>query len=164
MAQEQVRPCGDCAACCKALAVMELELVKPEGEWCKHCTTRKRCDIYPVRPESCRDFLCAWAKGSGGEEERPDKVRIVCVTEAVPFRGRTVNWCTMMEVSHGALSSKYAMARTESLRALGWIVEWFTHDMGRQTIILPKGIEKHDLPLVMANLKKAELPSRLFVT
>lgn len=146
------RSCGDCAACCKTHAVVELK--KSDGTWCAYCSSRKRCDIYDERPASCREFRCAWLKGSGGEDERPDKTRIVCTTEAVPYRGRIVHWCTMVEVSVGALERPYAAARIASLVREGWVVEVFDHDLRRQTFVLPQTISKAELPLVMRELEK----------
>ncbi len=31
------------------------------------------CGIYSSRPQSCRDFKCAWLEGVGSHEDRPDK-------------------------------------------------------------------------------------------
>ena len=37
------------------------ELDKPALKWCKHCYIGDRaCQIYDSRPQSCRDFQCAW--------------------------------------------------------------------------------------------------------
>lgn len=49
------RECGDCALCCK---LGEIPDFKPYNRWCTHCSTRARCDIYPTRPQPCRDFHC----------------------------------------------------------------------------------------------------------
>jgi uncharacterized protein len=44
--------CDSCALCCKLLAIPEIE--KPAGQWCKHCTKTRGCDVYETRPEPCR--------------------------------------------------------------------------------------------------------------
>ena len=51
------RSCGDCALCCKLLAISEL--AKPAGSWCRHCVEERRCAIYDNRPPTC----CAWHCG-----------------------------------------------------------------------------------------------------
>jgi hypothetical protein len=52
------RTCGNCALCCKLIAVRELH--KEPGVWCLHA--RPGCKIYgsPERPASCGIFTCAW--------------------------------------------------------------------------------------------------------
>lgn len=52
------RVCGSCALCCKVMGVPE---VKQDHQWCSHCKPgHKACQIYPQRPERCRDFHCQW--------------------------------------------------------------------------------------------------------
>lgn len=50
--------CGGCTACCKALAIPELE--KPVQKWCAHCAIGKGCKVYDSRPPSCQTYLCTW--------------------------------------------------------------------------------------------------------
>lgn len=146
------RVCGGCVACCKTHAVVEIR--KLDGVWCPHVNaTRTGCSVYTTRPMSCATFKCAWLKGSGGENERPDKVRVVCTTETIEYRGRKINWCTIIEVSHGALKSAYGIARTKQLRDDGWVVEHFNIGSTSQTIFLPIGLQKSDLPHLLELLK-----------
>ena len=64
------RKCGACTLCCTTLAVPELD--KPNGVRCAHLTD-EGCGIYEDRPQSCRDFECAWLRGAGdGLYTRPD--------------------------------------------------------------------------------------------
>lgn len=74
--------CGDCAMCCKVMAIPELG--KADGEWCKHiCKNHKGCGIYETRPEVCSGFLCLWRRGMvpPGEKApkhlRPDRCGVV---------------------------------------------------------------------------------------
>lgn len=69
------RSCGDCAMCCKLGAIKEVE--KPDGEWCQHCSTRTRCDIYEARPEVCRSYFCYYMLSTLGEEWRPTKCKFM---------------------------------------------------------------------------------------
>ena len=54
------RECGPCTACCRAMAVHELE----KGAWqaCRHVRS-SGCGIYGERPASCRNFSCQWLRG-----------------------------------------------------------------------------------------------------
>lgn len=48
--------CGDCTLCCTTCNIEELK--KPSGTECIHCSIK--CDIYENRPDSCKDFKCAY--------------------------------------------------------------------------------------------------------
>ncbi|MCG6986804.1 MAG: hypothetical protein LJF06_01255 [Gemmatimonadetes bacterium] len=54
------RVCGSCSACCRAMAVHELE--KDAWQACKHLHS-SGCGIYARRPASCRNFACQWLRG-----------------------------------------------------------------------------------------------------
>ena len=73
------RPCGECRACCSALAVVELG--KPDFTTCPHeCASG--CAIYGRHPQSCRHFFCLWKLPNWllADEDRPDKLGVViCV-------------------------------------------------------------------------------------
>lgn len=70
-----MRACGSCTLCCKVMKVNELD--KPVGQWCKHCVTTNGCQIYPDRPQSCRDFQCLWLQGHLPEDWKPNKIKTV---------------------------------------------------------------------------------------
>lgn len=61
------RPCGECQACCQAIAVHEIG--KPMAATCPH-QCGAGCGIYAKRPGSCRDYACAYKA-----EWMPDDVR-----------------------------------------------------------------------------------------
>lgn len=65
-----IRQCGECTMCCKAPQVPELE--KAVNVLCTHCNSG--CEIYEARPQSCKDFFCAWMQGDLANDMRPDKV------------------------------------------------------------------------------------------
>lgn len=76
----QNRNCGDCALCCKIMAIAELD--KPKDIWCQHCSTRKSCGIYDTRPMSCRQFYCGYLTHPDfGEEWKPLHSKMVIVPE-----------------------------------------------------------------------------------
>ena len=62
--------------CCKLLDIKALE--KPAGEWCTHCSTRQKCDIYLERPQTCHNFNCGYMTQAGiGEEWKPTHSRMM---------------------------------------------------------------------------------------
>jgi hypothetical protein len=74
-----VHACGGCAACCRLMAVPELD--KAAGQACEHARIAAGgcCSIYDERPGSCRQFLCHWAAG-GLEPDlglRPDRLGVM---------------------------------------------------------------------------------------
>ena len=70
------RTCGDCTACCRAIAVEALG--KPRLTHCKH--QDKGCAIYESRPQQCRAFACLWLMGIGADDARPDKTGVVLLS------------------------------------------------------------------------------------
>jgi len=70
------RSCGDCTACCDAIAVEEIN--KPEFTPCKHlCGTG--CAIYRSRPAQCRSYACSWKAlwTPNDESWRPDHLGVI---------------------------------------------------------------------------------------
>ena len=78
--------CGDCQACCHAVAVHEIG--KGEYTTCEHqCPSG--CAIYNRRPESCRSYYCFWRMShamssvqkqgwmSTSVTNRPDQLRVI---------------------------------------------------------------------------------------
>lgn len=74
------RTCGECTMCCKLPAIPELN--KKGGEWCTHCSTRKRCDSYDTRPDSCRRFYCHFMLSDVLDEAwRPSNARFMIMSK-----------------------------------------------------------------------------------
>lgn len=63
-----MRECGSCTLCCELTRVPELD--KPEWKLCDNCSVG--CNIYDERPQSCRDYQCAWSLGDLPDNTRPD--------------------------------------------------------------------------------------------
>ncbi|MDR3455845.1 MAG: hypothetical protein P4N60_00245 [Verrucomicrobiae bacterium] len=58
------------------------ELQKPLGEWCKHCGTKKSCDIYSNRPAECATFYCGYLTLPNLDEAwKPNKSKLILVSE-----------------------------------------------------------------------------------
>lgn len=87
------RPCGECSLCCKlpSIAVMN----KPENQWCHFCHIGKGCGIYEDRPQTCKDFACAWKLGVLPEEMRPDKTHCLVYFSSVPGSDKEAIACTV---------------------------------------------------------------------
>lgn len=104
------RHCGECQACCYAIAVhLETDLTecedKPNYTTCKHQCS-KGCAIYNNRPSECRTYDCMWSSGVlTNEEYRSDKLGVI-----VDFReargdktGKNVDCLVFWETREGAL-------------------------------------------------------------
>lgn len=75
------RTCGPCSLCCRLLPVPEL--TKDAGRQCpKIALPAGGCSIHPTRPAVCRSFECAWLRGAGDEDQRPDLTGIVVCGES----------------------------------------------------------------------------------
>jgi hypothetical protein len=73
------RTCGDCALCCKVMAIEEL--AKPAGSWCPQCKPGRGCLVYAGRPAECRNFSCLWLLNDRLDRHwKPNKSRIVLTT------------------------------------------------------------------------------------
>src|SRR6516165_9043052 len=67
-------PCGGCKTCCIIPAIAQLN--KPAHAPCPQldsCTGG--CRIYPVRPQSCRDFECEWLISQELNDKMPPELR-----------------------------------------------------------------------------------------
>jgi hypothetical protein len=74
------RGCDGCTLCCKLMGVAEID--KPIGVWCEHCEVGIGCRIYHARPQSCREFDCAFLTLEMLTEAwRPSKCKIVVAAE-----------------------------------------------------------------------------------
>lgn len=85
------RECGDCTVCCFTGAVDGL---KPAHSKCPHeCDG---CAIYedPRRPRICSEFRCAWLRGLGREDHRPD--RSGCLIAVTSMNGGL--WTFVIEI------------------------------------------------------------------
>lgn len=95
------RNCGDCTACCHALAIEELD--KPGFQKCAYVQSGNGCagcGIYDARPDCCRDFQCLWLQGHLAEDDRPDKLGVIFTTTGHPDLGTIP---LLIEVDDGAM-------------------------------------------------------------
>jgi hypothetical protein len=72
--------CGECSACCHTHGCDEIGK-KPFAD-CRHLLPLPvvgRCGVYADRPQSCRDFNCAWLADFLGDNPdwRPDRSGLV---------------------------------------------------------------------------------------
>ena len=135
MPDVSLRACGSCTACCKSLGVLELK--KPPGKWCKHCTIGRGCNVYTTRPLSCQEFRCEWLKGLGVAEERPDQIGVIfdfVIVPGGPEKGQFQIW----EVSEGALSQSLVRERTQWALSGGiYVIHASFH--GKKVLFIPQG-------------------------
>jgi hypothetical protein len=79
MTSSAKRLCGDCALCCKVMAIEAL--AKPVNSWCPHCTPGRGCMTYADRPAECETFGCLWLVNDLlGEEWKPNISKFVLTT------------------------------------------------------------------------------------
>jgi hypothetical protein len=88
-----MRTCGDCIACCTYFKIEALEKnimvhcphaklpgpVKPNMAYLSGASVEGNCRIYfeTTKPDICNDYVCLWLRGYGGEEDRPDRSRML---------------------------------------------------------------------------------------
>lgn len=90
--------CGECTICCEIVEVSGRNFHKPAGTLCSYC--KGGCTIYGQedRPVVCGAFQCAWLRGYGSEEDRPDKSNVMVSISA--FNGG--RWIFVMETKKDA--------------------------------------------------------------
>lgn len=52
------------------------ELSKPAGTSCEHLT-KLGCGVHATRANECRQYQCAWLRGSLDAEHRPDRMGLI---------------------------------------------------------------------------------------
>lgn len=97
-----MRQCGECTACCEALAVAELN--KPRYQRCAHLC-EKGCGSYETRPGACRDYVCLWLQGFLDEQDRPDRLGVIFTTTSHPEQPELGTLPMLVECTPGALGS-----------------------------------------------------------
>lgn len=77
-----MRTCGECQVCCVVSEIhSDIDGVVVDtmgGSTCAHqCASG--CDLHgqPTMPRACDSFGCAWYRGLGGDEDRPDRVGLM---------------------------------------------------------------------------------------
>lgn len=123
-----MRECAGCVACCTLTRVPELD--KPYGVTC--CHVCDGCAIYSERPQSCRDFRCAWLNGEMPDWMRPDKAHVMLerindhLVIALPEPGYERTWLTpqvnallksQYQDNGGAVAARGAMLLPDGISA-----------------------------------------------
>ena len=66
------RECGECTACCSWLIGDAFAWEFGAGKTCNFLECNG-CGVHKARPETCRNYQCAWSQHLLPEEMRPDK-------------------------------------------------------------------------------------------
>lgn len=74
------RECGECTACCSWLIGDAFGWEFGAGKSCRFLECNG-CGVHKARPESCRNYQCAWSQHLLPEEMRPDKCNILVSVE-----------------------------------------------------------------------------------
>lgn len=121
------RSCGSCNLCCDLLEINEISVegqafAKRAWSLCRHCDVKGKdgcCTIHATRPRTCRDYSCAWLMGFGGDDDRPDKVRVLVHPEESEGFGPMLNF---NELEAGVTSSHPSAIRLlQHAKAVAWI-------------------------------------------
>lgn len=162
VAQPPTRECGECRMCCKVLSVHERtehgkppvyvkaddtwEFHKPSGKWCQF-VGGKGCTVYEDKPRCCTEFSCLWLIGVTGEEDRPDKSKVVMTAEQTPEHG---NLIIVYESYPGVLTSKRRVRewieRSLNLEAIDGVAIIPSPGSPRRLLHKTRGVE-HAIPM-----------------
>lgn len=72
-----MRNCDECAVCCEIAEVKEGDFYKPAGKLCSHSCNGCKLFGKSDRPKVCSDYQCAWSRGYGDINDRPDKSNVM---------------------------------------------------------------------------------------
>ncbi len=77
----ELRPCGECTACCAGMLIGEAYGNK--FGYGKHCVflVENKCSIYATRPQVCRNYQCAWSQGLLPEWMKPSRCGVLVSVE-----------------------------------------------------------------------------------
>ena len=120
------RECGDCGVCCILSEIKENDFYVEPYKPCKFLKDCKGgCLIFgkEERPKMCSIYECAWLKGFGDDNDRPDKNNIMISLN--DFNGGV--WFFVME------TKKYAHRTT-----------------GKNIII--EIVNKYDIPVIVSDI------------
>jgi hypothetical protein len=95
--------CGECTVCCTVCDISELNS-KP-GDRCINCDG-SNCIDYDNRPQTCREFECAYYQGGNNIKLRPDKCGVMFFkkNERI-FCGAKVPGKPMTDLARGQIKS-----------------------------------------------------------
>lgn len=134
--------CGSCTLCCLLTHIPQFD--KPVFELCEYCGTG--CNIYMIRPQACREFLCVWASEGLPERLRPDKCNVMF--ERLPGDSTYVGLVNPGYERSWATPEIQSFARGKNKLGHAVVVT-----AGKDRFIkCPEGVRERD---VMINLKKS---------
>lgn len=86
------RECDECTACCKHLTIETTGLLKLPNINCENLMKNGGCGIYQDRPQTCRNWYCAWrVLPELGNDWRPDKSGVMLEFSDERFPGVFAN-------------------------------------------------------------------------
>lgn len=80
----QFRPCGECTACCDGNLKSNSHGNTFANRNACVFLVKKVCSIYEDRPNTCRNYQCAWSQTLFDEDLRPDKCGVLISVETNP--------------------------------------------------------------------------------
>jgi hypothetical protein len=119
------RTCGECNLCCKSLLHTVNGQVHHHGKPCFYLGTG--CTVYEKRPQSCRDYYCAYIQGLLPEWLKPNLSNLVVSVE---------RWGPNKEFN---MLRAVEVGGTLSVEALSWLIQ-FTREQNSGLIYQMHGI------------------------
>lgn len=116
------RSCGigkdGCSACCHTFAVEEINKDRHTG--CANRLAEGGCGIYVGRPESCRQFKCAWLSGELEAPERPDQSGYISYVPAPYLWRKGHKTIVVIESMEREATVEKRLAHVQQLHQLGF--------------------------------------------
>lgn len=129
------RSCDGCTLCCDLVSVFEIG--KHEFTACPECIMGTGCARQNDKPESCRDYACAWLLGHGTEADRPDEVGyVISQCGFLDMRDILTIHESRTDASKGPVRDVWIAEASRQSRAL-----WIIPRDGHSTFILPHDVE-----------------------
>lgn len=149
------RECGSCRACCFAVPILEPELTKPGGEWCKHVGPKGApgCTIYSQRPPVCSGYKCLWLADETllPDEYQPNRIGFIVEFSEQRIDGKLCLY--LREFRPGALKTLAAIRMGKRLMDANFVVfvvplagEFYILNPGYDDAVIVNLFLMHTLP------------------
>lgn len=75
------KPCGECTACCTGILAGNIYgNIFNKNKQCIFLVEQK-CAIYETRPDTCRNYQCAWSQGLLPDWMKPTECNVIISVE-----------------------------------------------------------------------------------
>ena len=133
---QTTRSCGGCTECCFTHMIRtDTGLFKDMFTDCMHCTSGVGCMVYDSgRPDGCKTMSCAWLRGVGADNDRPDKTNVVLSETHTAFG----SMFAITASNADALNSPFVETLTDEYLRRGYLVAR-EDTTGRREAVVARG-------------------------